>query len=179
MVSGSQVVTAVAALVAEAIAKAEAKTPKLLGDHSRVRMVDENGDLVDHGYFDRINDARAPRDLDEGDCAYIRRDAFDAALAHLATRAAEAEGRAERAERQLERAARLGWIAVTRIHALNRYEEGRAAYDEAAEARLTRDAEWLAEACANGEAADDDWEKYERVAEEALAEDAEKEAGRG
>ncbi len=149
--------TAIAALVAEAIQLARESTPPLVNECARVTY----------------------RGTDSAWAWYTRDDVRDAALTHLATRAAEAEGRAERAERQLERAARLGWIAVTRIHALNRYEEGRAAYDEAAEARLTKDAEWLAEACANGEAADDDWEKYERVAEEALAEDAEKEAGRG
>ncbi len=110
--------TAIDALVAEAIAKAEKVTPKLLGDHGRVRLVDENGDLVDRGYFDRVNDARAPRGLDEGDCTYVRRDVVDAALAHLATRAAEAEEK-------------LGIMTLSRLEVMARTEEAMEQTDKA------------------------------------------------
>ena len=73
--------TPIAALVAEAIQLARENTPPLVNDCARVTY----------------------RGTDSAWAWYTRDDVRDAALAHLATKAAEAEGRAERAEARATR----------------------------------------------------------------------------
>ena len=92
--------TAIAALVAEAIAKAEVETPeKTEGCHYDARAVRIWQGCVVLGTAS-LSGSTMPN--------YLRRDVVDAALAHLATRAAEAEGRAERAEAALIRVVEVG-----------------------------------------------------------------------
>ena len=78
--------TPVDALVAEAIQLARESTPPLVNECARVTY----------------------RGTDSAWAWYTRDDVRDAALAHLATRAAEAEGRAERAEAALIRVVEVG-----------------------------------------------------------------------
>lgn len=122
--------TPVAALVAEAIAKAEAETPEHFApknecpdDAHAARYVTtiEGGSQLD-GKESTLAEAVAwaedpggeNSDSDGRWCqypdhvVYVRRDLFTNALAHLATRAAEAEGRAERAEAALIRVVEVG-----------------------------------------------------------------------
>lgn len=122
--------TAIAALVAEAIAKAEETTPEHFApknecpdDAHAARYVTtiEGGSQLD-GKESTLAEAVAWAEDPGGESSdsdgrwcqypdhvvYVRRDLFTNALAHLATRAAEAEGRAERAEAALIRVVEVG-----------------------------------------------------------------------
>ena len=94
--------TAIAALVAEALAHAEKVTDYTTGGACRYAALPtghleaepRDGEFDDIGWMGEHSLAR-----DNADTVPVARlDVVDAALAHLATRAAEAEGRAERAE---------------------------------------------------------------------------------
>ncbi len=89
--------TAIAALVAEAIAKAEAETPAWTEDEMPRFGVTREEMILDVE-TDANEQKRLPKAERFPGTEVVRRDVFDAALAHLATRAVEAEGRAERAE---------------------------------------------------------------------------------
>ena len=156
--------TPIAALVAEAIAKAEETTPEHFApknecpdDAHAARYVTtiEGGSQLD-GKESTLAEAVAwaedpggeNSDSDGRWCqypdhvVYVRRDLFTNALAHLATRAAEAEGRAERAE---ARATKLrtaldqlsAWFERARTLSLG----GKATRSVAMVARNTDDAE--------------------------------------
>jgi len=94
--------TAIAALVAEAIAKAEAETPAWTEDEMPRFGVTREEMILDVE-TDANEQKRLPKAERFPGTEVVRRDVFDAALAHLATKAAEAEGRAERAEADLRR----------------------------------------------------------------------------
>ena len=104
--------TAIAALVAEALAHAEKVTDYTTGGACRYAALPtghleaepRDGEFDDIGWMGEHSLAR-----DNADTVPVARlDVVDAALAHLATRAAEAEGRAERAEAALIRVVEVG-----------------------------------------------------------------------
>lgn len=86
-----------AKVVTEALASALAKTETAATWKDQFVTVDDNGRAFYSG---------------EDGADFVRRDVMDAALAHLATRAAEAEGRAERAE-DLQRRTEQMWRAAS------------------------------------------------------------------
>lgn len=89
-------------IVAEALAHAEDAVPQSIGKrHDQYVIVDEDRDIDDSGWGltmmanEQHVSTRKPR------VVYVRHDAMLAALAHLATKAAEAEARAATAEAAL------------------------------------------------------------------------------
>lgn len=99
--------TAIAALVAEAIAKAEAETPAWTEDEMPRFGVTREEMILDVE-TDANEQKRLPKAERFPGTEVVRRDVFDAVASSLATRAAEAEGRAERAfEAGLQAAARV------------------------------------------------------------------------
>ena len=131
--------TAVAALVAEALAFAEANTDGTYApsrfcvirtDLDYVREPEWGGAVPES--FAKPGGSRV---------AYGRADFTLTALAHLATRAAEAEGRAERAEAALDAAEREASLRLDRISILRLgFEEGHPvlAVDDAAASERVR-----------------------------------------
>lgn len=145
--------TAVAALVAEAIQLARESTPPLVNECARVTY----------------------RGTDSAWAWYTRDDVRDAALTHLATRAAEAEGRAERAERTsglLQRRVNALVAALERLTRDWKFKKNTGGHRGFAARALGFDARRFAGTLTPGELA-------EEASDAAGAEDAEKEAGRG